>query len=289
MCALQEQFDFSSKQKVIDFLKSDALPHAIILQGANKTESLSAAKFIAAYAVCAGENKPCFKCGNCVKAFSKNHPDIMWVKGTGTNGRINVSDIRRICGDSYIKPNEADCKVYILEDCELLNTQAQNAFLKSLEEPAGNILYILQCTSAYGLLETITSRCISISISSTPDEGSEEKQKAVERASEIASALCKNTGYDLMWATYFSGGDRDYYLLVLSELKQILVCALLNKAYLPYSAESQNLRKALSKKKLTAMISTIDEATDGMKRNTNINLFSTWLCSALEKIKADNN
>ncbi len=289
MCALQKQFDFSSKKKVDDFLKSGALPHAIILQGANKTESLSAAGFIAAYAVCTGEDKPCFECSNCVKAFTQNHPDIMWVKGTGTNGRINVSDIRRICGDSYIKPNEADCKVYILEDCELLNTQAQNAFLKSLEEPAGNILYILQCTSAHALLETITSRCISLSISETPDKGSEEKQKAVDKAAEIASALCKNTGYDLMCATYFSGGDRDHYLLILSELKQILVCALLNKTSQSYGAALKNLKKALSKKKLITMISTIDEAIDGMKRNTNINLFSTWLCSTLERIKADNN
>ena len=268
------------------FLGSGSLPHALILHGSDKELSLSAAGYISAYAVCRGDDRPCFKCSECVKAMTFNHPDIMWVKGTGTNSKLNVSDIRRVCADTYIKPNEADCKVYILEDCELMNTQSQNAFLKSLEEPAGNVVFILQCVSPYALLETVRSRCVALN-TDAGRENSEACAEVREKAMQIVRALCKSSEYPLLNATYLNGANRDRYTEVMKELKSILCASLTGKADANRPDIPPELLRTVGRKRLVSMISVAEEAIQGMKRNTNINLFSTWLCSSLERIKEE--
>ena len=276
----------SLKAELDEFLSSGALPHALIIYGADKALSLSAAGYISAYAVCKNSYRPCFKCSECIKAQTFNHPDIMWVKGTGTNSKLNISDIRRVCADTYIKPNEADCKVYILEDCELMNTQSQSAFLKSLEEPVGNVIFILQCLSPYALLETVRSRCVTLN-TDIGRERCDTRAEVLDRALKISGALCENREYPLLIATYLSGADRDCYTDVMIELKKILCVSLAEKYELSYGDVTSKLLKTVGKKKLISMISVADEAIQGMKRNTNINLFSTWLCSSLERIKEE--
>lgn len=273
------------RREVEVLTKNGKLPHAIILEGKNKDIIDKITKHLAMYALCQTEDKPCFNCIACEKVEREVHPDVYRLIGTGTNGKIGVNDIRRLCNDTYTKPNEGVCKVYILPDCDILNVQSQNAFLKSLEEPVQRTLYILQCNSAYSLLETIRSRCVKINADYDDEYLTDLKIKANEIAKNVANAVCETTEFPLLKATYFEGKDRDFYIIVINELKKILI-SVCTKNY--QSADEDiavKIKNAIDNKKVMKMIQVTDDAILALKRNANMSLFSTWLCSSLRTIK----
>ena len=146
-------------------MAQDRLSHAYMLIGPEGDSRDAAATELAAAMVCVGQNKPCRVCRHCRKAFAHIHPDIITVgredgKDGKTRQNIVVEQVRQITADAVIAPNEADRKVYIFAQADRMNTAAQNALLKSLEEPAGHSCYILCTASAEALLQTVRSRCI---------------------------------------------------------------------------------------------------------------------------------
>lgn len=265
--------------------KKGNLPHAIILEGKNNDIINKITKYIVMYALCQDKNKPCLNCISCQKVERDIHPDVYRLIGTGTNGKSGVNDIRRLCNDTYTKPNEGSCKVYILPDCDMLNIQSQNAFLKSLEEPIQRTLYILQCNSAYSLLETIRSRCVKVNADHDNEHLTDLKVKANEMAKNIVNAICETTELPLLKATYFDGKDRDFYIIVINELKKILISACTNNYNSADRDIAVKIKNSIDTKKVMKMIQVTDDAILALKRNANMNLFSTWLCMSLRAIK----
>ncbi len=102
------------------------------------------------------------ECDSCLKIESSNHPDVM-VTGPEDSSDIKVKQIREQIEDLiYLKPYEGRYKVSIVNDAEAMNTNAQNAFLKTLEEPPADAVIILISSKPQFLLKTITSRCQSL-------------------------------------------------------------------------------------------------------------------------------
>lgn len=114
--------------------------------------------------------KPCGKCHSCVQAEAGSNPDIIRIKcNEGARKSIGVDDIREnLINDIVIKPYEYDRKVYIVEDAQKLTAQAQNALLKTLEEPPEYAVIILLATNADILLDTIKSRCVIVDMEDVP-------------------------------------------------------------------------------------------------------------------------
>ncbi|AIS51304.1 DNA polymerase III subunit delta' [Thermoanaerobacter kivui] len=102
-------------------------------------------------------SKPCFKCNSCIKMISKNHPDVFFIEPEGNS--IKVDTIRYITNEINIKPYEANKKIFIIDEAHKMTTAAQNAFLKTLEEPPLYGLFILIAPRQEELLPTIVSRC----------------------------------------------------------------------------------------------------------------------------------
>lgn len=105
---------------------------------------------------------------NPAKVYSASHPDVRTVlagQGKAKNA-IAVDQVRDIVADASVVPNESDYKVYIFRDGALMNTEAQNAALKLLEEPPEYVILILIAPSASAFLPTIRSRCCEININS---------------------------------------------------------------------------------------------------------------------------
>ena len=94
------------------------------------------------------------------KASKKISPDVKYITGDEKKNLISVDDIRSLSKDIYVKPNEANVKIYIILNAGNMNVAAQNAFLKILEEPPINVYFILTATSKGDLLETVLSRII---------------------------------------------------------------------------------------------------------------------------------
>lgn len=101
-------------------------------------------------------------CTSCLKIERSNHPDVTIVEPNDSSD-IKVKQIREQIEDLiYLKPYEGKYKVTIVNDAEAMNTNAQNAFLKTLEEPPGDAVIILISSMPQYLLKTIISRCQSI-------------------------------------------------------------------------------------------------------------------------------
>lgn len=146
-------------------LRSDRIPHAIMIEGETGTGKRTLADFIAKAALCSGENRPCDICRECHLADIKSHPDIIRIAPESGKKSIRVDTVRRLREDAYIKPHQADRKVFIVENADSMNEQSQNALLKILEEPPADVVFILLVASRAGVLNTVLSRCTLLSLS----------------------------------------------------------------------------------------------------------------------------
>lgn len=101
----------------------------------------------------------CCDCVSCNKIDSGNHPDVFLVHPEGTSYSIKIAKIREIIYEASLKPYEARKRVFIINDAEGMTEEAQNAFLRLLEEPPRNHIFILTVSNSAGLLPTVLSRC----------------------------------------------------------------------------------------------------------------------------------
>ena len=152
----------SIKQHLMAAVASGKPSHAYIFNGEEGSGRKTMADCFSAALVCtSGEEKPCGMCMSCMQAFSHNHPDIIRV--THEKSRIGVDDIRRsLIDDISIKPFSSPFKVYIVDEAERMTEQAQNALLKTLEEPPSYAVIILITSNTGSFLQTILSRCVTL-------------------------------------------------------------------------------------------------------------------------------
>lgn len=114
--------------------------------------------------------RPCNQCRSCKQAINGNHPDIIYVTHEKPNV-ISVDNIRQqVNGDIDIKPYSGDYKIYIIDEAEKMNVQAQNALLKTLEEPPEYAVILLLSTRADAMLPTILSRCVTLNTKPVSDD-----------------------------------------------------------------------------------------------------------------------
>lgn len=138
---------------------------------------------------------PCLECSSCKKAQTDNQPDIITVTHAKPEV-ITVDEIRTQVVDSVdIKPYESKYKIYIIPDAEKMNPQAQNALLKTIEEPPVYTILMLLTTNAEALLSTIVSRCAVLHLKTVSDNMIREylmkKMQVPDYAAEIATAFAQ--------------------------------------------------------------------------------------------------
>lgn len=145
-------------------IRMGKVSHAYIIQGeAGSGKKLLADTFAAALQCEEGGMEPCGRCQSCKQAVSGNHPDIRRV--THEKASISVDDIRlQLNNDILVKPYSRPYKVYIIDEAEKMTEQAQNAMLKTIEEPPAYAVILLLTVNAKLLLPTILSRCILLNV-----------------------------------------------------------------------------------------------------------------------------
>lgn len=153
------------RQYFRDMAGRDQVGHAFILEGDSGDGWKQLAEEFAAAIQCEHRNF-CGKCPSCLAFLSGNHPDIIKVTHEKKDS-IGVDEIReQLVDDMAIRPYSSPYKVYLTEEAEKLTVQAQNALLKTLEEPPSYGIIILLTTNAEMLLPTIRSRCICLKVRS---------------------------------------------------------------------------------------------------------------------------
>lgn len=247
-------------EKCFRLLSENRFPHAVIVEGDDGLGKSTFARLLARALVCRCEDGD-EMCEQCRKAEEGIHPDIKTVIGEGKSGGIPVERIRDVHADMVLSPHEAGRKIYIIEDCEHLPVQSQNALLKMFEEPPAGVFFILTCRTRMSLLTTIRSRAQVLSLLPVPvedavkrlmrlrpdasagdiaavaaksggnigsalaliaEDGSCTANDAEQKAHAVAAAICAETEQELLSVCQSMRGDRQSCMMVIDSLSEII-------------------------------------------------------------------
>ena len=137
--------------------------HAYLFQGEEGVGKEALARTFAAGLQCQSESadKPCKECVSCRQMESGNQPDVIWV--TREKASLGVDEIReQLCNTMDIKPFSSPYKIYLVPEAEKMTEAAQNALIKTIEEPPEYGIVILMTSNISALLPTIQSRCLTM-------------------------------------------------------------------------------------------------------------------------------
>ena len=193
----------SGSRAVLDSLRAalrDRLPQAVLLTGPAGSGKLRTAVWLAAALLCTGgADKPCGRCPACHKALDRAHPDLIVVDEG--DAAILVDRARALRQEAAVLPNDGDRKVFILRHADRLNTAAQNALLKLLEEPPRYAFFILTSERPGELLETIRSRCTRFQFAPPQNESAQPDEETLAPLKDFIRALAARDEYAMLRAS----------------------------------------------------------------------------------------
>ncbi|APF24862.1 DNA polymerase III subunit gamma/tau [Clostridium butyricum] len=196
----QEHITTTLKNEIIN----DRIAHAYLFCGTRGTGKTSTAKVMAKALNCLNlENgEPCNECEMCKKINEGLAIDVTELDAASNNG---IDKIRDIIDDTKYPPQEAKYKVYIMDEVHMLSVGAVNAFLKTLEEPPKNVIFILATTDPQKLPITILSRCQRFDFKRINHK---EVSARLRRITEAQNIDCEDKSLDLI-ARVCDGAMRD--------------------------------------------------------------------------------
>lgn len=148
------------KQQLCHILARDQLAHAYVLQGDTGSGRRTLATQLA-MALCCQANSgtvPCQTCSTCRKILQGIYTDLRYIAPRDGRKTISIDQIRQMREDVFIHANDGIYKIYIIAPAEAMTEEAQNAFLKVLEEPAKGVYFFLILSNGKRLLPTVVSR-----------------------------------------------------------------------------------------------------------------------------------
>lgn len=174
--------------------------HAYLFLGPEHTGRATTAMRLAQALNCTSDEPPCGECNQCRRIERGVHSDVFTVSvEAATEGAarksISVDQMREVQQAASLNPYEGRTRVIVIDPADEMSESAQNAFLKTLEEPPPHVVFVLIASDADRLLETIRSRCARIDF-------------GLVAADEIEAALCERgaTAEDARLLARLSGG-----------------------------------------------------------------------------------
>lgn len=274
-------------------LHSGRFPHAVIFEGSGVEDRMALAKKTACALVCSsGGTVPCGVCPNCKKALADSHADILIYSVEDKPKAFKVDLVREIRSKAYIVPNEADRKVFILENSHTMGVEGQNAILKILEEPPAYVNFILLCSSKSGFLPTVLSRSAVYSLGQAYSAESDAlpKEKVLEAATGVAKAVIALNDIEIVKAASVFEKDQKLLRAALPVIQEIFAAALRIK-YSAADGENEfgeipsELSSKLSRRSLLELIDASESLMNSLKLNANHNLMVTALCTKLRSVR----
>ena len=157
----------SQWEQLQQYKNNNRLPHALLLVGPAGVGKTDFAKVFAQSLLCEGKtNKPCGTCRHCSLLNANNHPDYFDIKPDETSRVIKIDQIRQLIEAVSKTAHVSDAQIVLVNPADMLNRNAANALLKTLEEPSGKIIIFLIDNQKSVLPATIMSRCQKIFFSS---------------------------------------------------------------------------------------------------------------------------
>lgn len=314
--------DFVGREEFVSSLErmseEENVPGAVLIEGQRGSGKKTLAKSLAAAILCKSrEKRPCGVCSSCKKAVT-GHPDILLENG-GDKGVLSVDDIRRLRKEASVMPVESSRKVMIITGS--MAPPAQNALLKTLEEPPAGVTFIITVRRREEMLDTVVSRCMPVLL--TPlaisdveeflqrkfsDVPKEEIRRAAERSEGFIGAAeellfseksdCDEALKKMLQST--AKGDAVGFLKAVMPFEKdvasfadVIVTAggVFRDAYMKkegaaeeifgYAAEVDALCGAMTSKRLAECYRSCEKTAARLKENPKMNLLLTVLCAEL--------
>ena len=152
-------------------VESERPPHALLLSGPERVGKSTLAFDLAAGLLCLAADpgeRPCRECAACRKVESGNHPDVHLLRPEGAGQQIRVGQVHQLSAELALLPLEGRFRLAIVEQAHRLNPDAQNALLKTLEEPPAAACIVLAVDDSAALLPTVVSRCARLRLAPLP-------------------------------------------------------------------------------------------------------------------------
>ena len=275
-----------------NMLLQNRIPHAIMLDGAKGLGKHSVANELAKAILCDENHNYCGTCRSCEVYDSGAHTDLKVIKPKGKNNTsITIDSIREVGKDIYQKPMMSKRKVYIIENAETMRLEAQNAFLKILEEPPQYVVFILLTESSSMLLDTIISRCTILKLSppTTPAAlkvlSARIQNKDSAELESVLSLMDNNIGVAL---SLLESDDEGVY----EDVKKLLMLLGSHKSYemlkltSKYHYDDKNFIMFLN---LLSSISSVELRKKALGESTSLTLSKSQLIKVIEVAKNTRN
>ena len=277
------------KQQLTQQAEGRGLSHAYIISGPPGSGKHTLAEILAQALLCSGPAIPCGQCANCRKAVAGIHPDLSKL---GEDGKeITVAQIRALRADAYIRPNEAQRKVYWIDRAHTMNPSAQTTMLKLLEEGPPYAAFLLLAENAATLLPTVRSRCEVLSLTPTdsdPDQGAEQDNH-IALAAGILERLASDSESALAACLIpLEKWDRDEFSILMDTFIQLLRDTLVCQAggSCQASPAVRQAAQALPTAVLFSAIETAEQLRGACGFHVGTGHLCGWLCAALSDVKA---
>jgi DNA polymerase-3 subunit delta' len=221
----------------------------------------------------AEDERPCHICPHCVKIRRGIHPDVIVVSRQrddrgGLKRELAVSQIREAITDASVAPNDASMRVIVIEEADKMRREAQNALLKTLEEPPAHLAIALITDLPGDLLPTVRSRCRILDSGESPpkvSEGAAELAKSYFSAAVFGASRLAEFSFELEKA------ERSELSAFLSETRRLA------SSYLREALETGHSR--LPERALTGILAAISECEKYMVHNVGAVHITALICA----------
>lgn len=302
--------------------RENRLPHALLLHGERGCGKKLLAKWFSMLVLCAHpEAAPCGQCKSCRLILEDAHPDVMTAEHSGKKMGYSVETVREIRREAAVLPNNGDMRVFLFSDADGMSVQAQNALLKSVEEPPAHACFVFTAETLGVLLPTLLSRMTAKAVFPVTESecvtaltqrsyaaheiqaavsrfggnigrciaylSDEMQRQAADTAAALTAALAQVNEYALLQLLTAAASDKDLLRRTL-ELLDMQICDAavfsLEGDFERFGCDrtaAEALSQRLSPRRAMRMHGAITEAFADLESNVGAVLTVTALCAAL--------
>ena len=274
-------------------IKLNKMSHSYMFIGTSGIGKKMIAKEFAKMILCQGQQKYCNKCKSCIEFDSNNNPDFQLIEPEGVS--LKIDQIRQVQKKIIEAPIISEKKVYIIDDADLMTTEAQNCLLKTLEEPPEFVTIILIGSRENNFLSTIKSRCTIIKFQDIENEKIKQYLSQNYGISDISENMLEVFSGSIGKAEQLKSKQELYnnIIEIIENIKILDIIDILKKADIIYKSQDEKneilegmnvilFKKSKQDLKYLNCIQIIEETKKRLNANANYNmcidnmLFRIW-------------